>query len=58
MSHDSVVPVLCKDSRISDISDKLKAQAFIGAKDNSFYSYAAFTASANSVNIYCALPSE
>ena len=58
MSHDSVVPILCKDSRICDISDKVKASAYIGSKDNSFYSYAATTASKNSVNVTCALPSE
>jgi hypothetical protein len=53
-----VKPVLTEDARISDIKSQLDVSALLGSRDNSFYSYAATTTSANSVNVNCSLPSE
>ena len=53
-----ILPILTEDSRISDIKSQLNVSALVGARDNSYYTYAATTSSKNSVTVNCSLPSE
>lgn len=53
-----IKPVLTTDARISDIKNQLDVSALVASRDNSFYEFSATTASANSVNVTCNLPSE